>query len=159
MGDLLPNLTLMPKARQQAALGGTPDEVEATFYEALQSADIEKLMSCWAEDDDILCIHPGGPRLVGVHAIRAAFEAIFGHEGSIQVQAESIRRIASMASSVHNVLERIDVMTSDGPAHAFVLATNVYHQTPRGWRLVVHHASPGTQDEVHEINPAPQVLH
>nr|WP_295784056.1 nuclear transport factor 2 family protein [Rhodoferax sp.] len=150
----------MPKARQQAAtLGGTPDEVEATFYEALQSADIEKLMSCWADDEDILCIHPGGPRVVEALAIRAAFDAIFGHEGSIQVQAESIRRIASMASAVHNVLERIEVMTSEGPVHAFVLATNVYHQTPRGWRLVVHHASPGTQDEVQEINQVPQVLH
>jgi ketosteroid isomerase-like protein len=152
--------TPMPKARQQVApFGGTPDDVEATFYEALQSADIEKLMSCWADDEDILCIHPGGPRVVGALAIRAAFDAIFGHEGSIQVQAESIRRMASMASAVHNVLERIQVMTSEGPAHAFVLATNVYHQTPRGWRLVVHHASPGTQDDVQEIHHSSQVLH
>lgn len=150
----------MPKALPHAAtLGGTPDEVEASFYEALQAADIEKLMACWADEEDILCIHPGGPRVVGAGAIRAAFDAIFGHEGSIQVQPEAIRRIDSMASAVHNVLERIEVMTSEGPVHAYVLATNVYHQTPQGWRLVVHHASPGTQDEVQEINQAPQVLH
>jgi ketosteroid isomerase-like protein len=150
----------MPKARQQVAtLGVTPDDVEAAFYEALQSADIEKLMACWADDDDIVCIHPGGPRVVGASAIRTAFDAIFGHEGSIQVQAESIRRMSAMASAVHNVLERIEVMTSDGPVNAFVLATNVYHLTPIGWRLVVHHASPGTQDEVQEINQLPQVLH
>jgi ketosteroid isomerase-like protein len=150
----------MPKARQQVAtFGVTPDEVEAAFYEALQSADIEKLMSCWADDDDIVCIHPGGPRVVGASAIRTAFDAIFGHEGSIQVQAESIRRISAVSSAVHNVLERIEVMTSEGPVHAFVLATNVYHLTPKGWRLVVHHASPGTQDEVQEIHQLPQVLH
>ena len=150
----------MPKARQQAAtLGVTPDEVEAAFYEALQTADIEKLMACWADEDEIMCIHPGGPRVVGALAIRAAFDAIFGHEGSIRVQAESIRRITAMASAVHNVIERIEVMTSDGPAHAFVLATNVYHLTPQGWRLVVHHASPGTQDEAQEINQVSQVLH
>ena len=23
------------------------------------------------------------------------------------------------------------------------MATNVYHKTPEGWRLVAHHASPG----------------
>lgn len=150
----------MPKARQHAAtLGGSPDEIEAAFYEALQSADIEKLMACWADEDDIVCIHPGGPRVVGAGAIRAAFDAIFGHEGSIHVQPEAIRRIDSVASAVHSVLERIDVMTSEGPVHAFVLATNVYHHTPRGWRLVAHHASPGTQDEVQEINQAPQILH
>ena len=60
------------KASMQATLGGTPDEIEATFYEALQSGDIEKLMACWADEDDIVCIHPGGPRLVGAGAIRAA---------------------------------------------------------------------------------------
>ena len=150
----------MPKARQQAAtLGVTPDEVETAFYEALQSADIEKLMACWADEDDIVCIHPGGPRVVGAMAIRSAFDAIFGHEGSIQVQAESIRRITSMASAVHNVLERIEVMTSEGPVHAFVLATNVYHLTPQGWRLVVHHASPGTAQESQDSGTVPPVLH
>jgi len=150
----------MPKARQQAAtLGGTPDEIEAAFYEALQAADIEKLMACWADEDDIVCIHPGGPRVVGAGAIRAAFEAIFGHDGSIHVQPEAIRRIDALVCALHSVVERIDVMTSEGPVHAFVLATNVYHNTPHGWRLVAHHASPGTQDEVQEINQAPQVLH
>lgn len=138
---------------------GTPDEVEAAFYEALQAADIEKLMACWSDEDEVVCIHPGGPRVVGLGAIRAAFDAIFSHEGSIHVQPAAIRRIDSMASAVHNVLERIDVMTSDGPVSAYVLATNVYHQTPQGWRLVVHHASPGTQDEAQEINQVPQVLH
>ncbi len=150
----------MPKARPSpTSVGGTPDEVEASFYEALQSADIERLMACWADEDDIVCIHPGGPRVVGPGAIRAAFDAIFGHEGSIHVQPESIRRVTAMGSAVHCVLERIEVMTGEGPAHAFVLATNVYHQTPQGWRLVLHHASPGTQDEVQEINQAPQILH
>jgi len=150
----------MPKARQPAASwGSTPEEVESNFYEALQSADIEKLMACWADEDDIFCIHPGGPRVVGAGAIRAAFDSIFGHEGSIHVHAESIRRVTSMGSAVHSVLERIEVMTGEGPVHAFVLATNVYHQTPKGWRLVVHHASPGTQDEIQEVNEAPQVLH
>jgi ketosteroid isomerase-like protein len=150
----------MPKARQQANnLSGTPDEVEALFYEALQLADIEKLMACWADEDDIVCIHPGGPRVVGMGAIRAAFDAIFGHEGSIHVYPESIRRVDTLTEAVHSVLERIEVMTSDGPAKAYVLATNVFHKTPQGWRLVVHHASPGSQDEVQEINQFAQVLH
>lgn len=143
----------MPKAHPNAAnLSGTPDEIEAAFYEALQCADIEKLMACWSDEDDILCVHPSGPRVVGAVAIRAAFEAIFGHEGSIHIQPESIRRVDSMSAAVHSVLERIEVMTSEGLVQAYVLATNVFHKTPQGWRLVAHHASPGTQDEVQEIH-------
>ena len=39
---------------------GSPDEVEAQFYEALQRGDIEQLMALWADDDEIVCVHPGG---------------------------------------------------------------------------------------------------
>jgi uncharacterized protein (TIGR02246 family) len=140
-------------------VGGTPDEVEAQFYDALKAADIEKLMDCWADDDNIVCIHPGGPRVVGNAAIRAAFDAVFGHEGSLQVHPESIRRVDTLTAAVHSVLERVEVMTTDGPARAYVLATNVFQKTLGGWRLVAHHASPGSLDEVQEINLHAQVLH
>lgn len=150
----------MPKARQHAAaLGGTPDDVEAALYEALRTADIDALMACWAEEDDIVCIHPGGARISGVAAIRAAFDAIFSHGGAIQVRPESIRRMDSVGGAVHSVLERIQMMSSDGPVHAHLLATNVYLHTPQGWRLVLHHASPGSQDDVQDVSSAAQVLH
>ncbi|MFO1246346.1 MAG: nuclear transport factor 2 family protein [Ramlibacter sp.] len=149
----------MPKAQlQAAALGGTADDVEASFYEALQGADIDKLMACWADEDEIVCVHPGGARLVGAGAIRATFEAMFAN-GSIQARPERVRKVESLASAVHNVLERIEVLTADGPRHAWVIATNVYHKTAQGWRLVAHHASPGTPSEVQEIAEVPQVLH
>ena len=51
--------------------------------------------STWADEDDIVCIHPGGGRVSGVSAIRAAFDAIFSHGGAIQVRPESIRRMDS----------------------------------------------------------------
>jgi hypothetical protein len=54
----------MRKTKLQAAnLEGNADDVEAAFYDALQNADIEKLMACWADEDEIVCIHPGGLRL------------------------------------------------------------------------------------------------
>lgn len=150
----------MPKASKQAAsLSSTPDDVEAAFYEAMQTGDLDKLMACWADEDDIVCIHPGGPRIVGAASIRSAFEAMFSHGGSIAVRPEHIRRVDSIASAVHSVLEKVEVLTAEGPVNAYVLATNVYHKTPQGWRLVVHHASPGTQGEAQEVRQASQVLH
>ena len=152
----------MPRTRsklQAATLGGTPDDVEAAFYEALHAGDIERLMACWADEDDICCIHPGGPRLIGAGAIRAAFDGMFAQGGSIQAKPEQIRRVDSLASAVHHVLERVEVMTEEGPHTAWVIATNVYHKTPQGWRLVVHHASPGNVGEPQEVRQVPQVLH
>ena len=149
----------MPKVKIQAAvLGGSADDIESAFYEALQTADIERLMACWADEDEIVCVHPGGPRVVGVGAIRATFDAIFSN-GSIRAWPEQVRKVEALASVVHNVLERVEVMTEAGPAQAYVLATNVYHKTAQGWRMVAHHASPGSQTEAQEINESPQVLH
>jgi ketosteroid isomerase-like protein len=147
------------KAKLRAsAIGGSADDVEAAFYEALQRGDVDALMDCWADEEDVFCVHPGGPRLVGAQAIRAAFEQMFGN-GNIHATPARVRRIESLASAVHNVLERIEVLTAEGPRHAFVLATNVYHRTPQGWRMVAHHASPGSVHEPGDASEAPQTLH
>jgi len=149
----------MGKSKLQAAnLEGDADDIEAAFYEALQSADIERLMACWADEDDIVCIHPGGPRVVGPTAIRATFEAMFA-SGSIRAWPERVRKTVSVGSSVHNLIERVEVMTGQGLQQAWVIATNVYHRTAQGWRLVAHHASPGTTSDIQEVADAPSVLH
>jgi ketosteroid isomerase-like protein len=149
----------MRKANLLAAnVGGTANDVEAAFYEALQCADIEKLMACWADEDDVVCVHPGGARLVGVAAIRAAFDTLFSN-GSVRAWPERVRSVDALASSVHSLVERIELMTPQGPQQAFVVATNVYHKTAQGWRLVAHHASPGTLTEAQEAHDSPQTLH
>jgi ketosteroid isomerase-like protein len=149
----------MQKTKLQAAnLEGDADDVEAAFYEALQNGDIDRLMACWADEDDIVCIHPGGPRLVGAVAIRATFESMFS-KGSIRAWPERAHKLQAVASAVHNVLERIEVLTPEGPGQAWVISTNVYHKTAQGWRMVAHHASPGTDSEIQEVSGNPQVLH
>jgi ketosteroid isomerase-like protein len=139
------------------ALGATPDELEARFYEALRRADLESLMSVWADDDEIVCVHPGGPRVVGPAAIRASFEAIFAN-GAIPVQPEQVHRLEALSGAVHHLLESIELRTDEGPRTAWVIATNVYLQTAQGWRLVAHHASPGSL-QAPEDPAAASILH
>ena len=148
----------MRKPKVSPAVSGSADDTETAFYDALQKGDIEKLMACWADEDEIVCVHPGGPRLLGAGAIRSAFEAMFAN-GSIQAHAEKVRIIEAMGASVHSVLERIEVMTAEGPRHAYVIATNVYQKTAQGWRMIAHHTSPGTPREMLEVTDSPQVLH
>lgn len=140
------------------ALMTSPDDAEAQFYEALQRGDIDKLMAVWSDDDEICCVHPNGPRVVGPAAIRAAFDAMFSN-GAINAHPERVRRVVSHGSAVHSVVERIQVMTEEGPQVAYVLATNVYLKTSLGWRLIAHHASPGTAQELPEVGETPSVLH
>lgn len=149
----------MVTRRLPPAVSGSPDEIEAQFYEALQRGDLDALMAVWADDDDVVCVHPGGPRVVGTAAIRAAFESIFAN-GGIPVAPEQVRRLHWVGGALHHLVERIEVPSEGGGTQsAWVVASNVYVKTAQGWRLVAHHASPGTLQELPTVGDAPSTLH
>jgi len=129
-----------------AVLLSTPDDVEGEFYEALQQGDIERLMAVWADDEETVCVHPGGARVIGAAAIRASFEGVFA-SGGLRVQPEQRHRLQQPGFALHHLVERLDVATEQGPQVAYVLATNVFLKTALGWRLAAHHASPGSMAE------------
>jgi uncharacterized protein (TIGR02246 family) len=141
-----------------ASLLASVDDVETQFYEALQAADLERLMGVWADDDEVACVHPGGPRVVGHAAIRSSFASIFAN-GAIPVRPEQVRRVESAGCSVHHVVEQVVIETAEGTQAAWVLATNVYFKTTQGWRLVLHHASPGALHETQALQDGPSTLH
>lgn len=148
----------MPRRPAAHHFISSPDEVEAEFYEALHAGDVDRMMACWADEDDIVCVHPGGGRLVGEAPIRAAFEGLF-ENGPVLARPSEVRRVESLTSAVHSVVELLEVQTPDGPRQATVMATNVYQKTAQGWRMVAHHASPGALQEVQTPHRAPTVLH
>jgi len=144
--------------KQKAALLSSVDELEMAFYEAMQLASIDRMMGLWSDDEDIACVHPGGLRLVGGVAIRAGFEAVFAN-GPVQIELVNVRRLTGSGFAVHHVLEKISLQTSDTVQTAYVLATNAYIQGAEGWRMVLHHASPGRSDDRQEMIEAAPVLH
>jgi ketosteroid isomerase-like protein len=122
---------------KRVKMNGSAVETEAAFYDALNRADLDALMALWAEDDEIVCIHPGGPRLIGHAAIRSAWAAILAH-GGLHIQPSQLHETHTLMSSVHTVIEGTTAASGE-PAH--LVATNVYAKTPRGWRIVLHHVS------------------
>jgi ketosteroid isomerase-like protein len=124
----------------------------------LQAGDIERLMACWANEEDMVCVHPGGPRMIGAVAIRNSFEQMFSH-GPIRSFHELMHKLETITSAVHNLIERVEIHTSEGAQVAFVTSTNVYMRTAQGWRMVAHHASPGTPPEIHADLDTPTILH
>ena len=126
----------MPKTRKQF---GTADDTEIALYDAIGRADLEALMALWADDEEIVCIHPDGTRLIGYAAIRASWEEIFSR-GDVNILPLQLHASQNLMSSVHNLIEA--VYTTEGTQRdVHILATNVYVKTPIGWRIVLHHAS------------------
>ena len=148
----------MTRPKPPAPTLASADDIELALYEAMRRGDVDRLMALWSDDDEICCIHPGGERLLGAAAIRASYEAIFG-QGAIDAEPQRVRRLESHSSAVHSVLERIRVRTAQGEQFAWVLATNVYLKSADGWKLVAHHASPGTAVEVSEQAEPASTLH
>jgi ketosteroid isomerase-like protein len=120
------------------------EDAEHAFYEAIAHADLEALMNVWADDEEIVCIHPTGQRLRGVAAIRESWRTIFANNPQLTVRITHSIRWSSMLITVHNVVETLYLGNEPTP-HGPMLATNVFQRGASGWRLLSHHASTATE--------------
>lgn len=121
----------------------TSDQAETAFYSAFEGANVEAMMAVWSADqaDELVCIHPHGPRLVGYDEIRDSWEQILKNSPPIRLRISQRRVVESGPLSIHYVNEHIHVGKEEEPQFT-ILATNVYRLTERGWRMILHHASP-----------------
>lgn len=131
----------------------TAQEAEAAFYAAFRDRDLDAMMAVWADANDVICIHPTGPMLVGREAVRASWHEIFRHAGKIQFVVHERRRTVSDSLALHVVQEHLGADKESG--HAHILATNVYQLTETGWRVILHHASPSPR----RVKTAGETLH
>jgi ketosteroid isomerase-like protein len=97
-------------------------------------------MSVWADDEEIVCIHPTGQRLTGAEAIRDSWRSIFANNPRLMVRLSRGVRWNGMLLSVHNVVETLYIGDERKP-HGPMLATNVFQRGASGWRLLAHHSS------------------
>jgi uncharacterized protein (TIGR02246 family) len=143
----------------------TAQDAENAFYEALERCDLDGMMAVWAEDEDIVCVHPAGPRLTGQDQIRESWARMFS-AGPPRARVHITNQVAisGMMLAVHSVHENFTV---EGPARGDagrpvpVVATNVYLRTSAGWRMIVHHASPapGAAQPPAKRETPPKLLH
>ncbi|MCD6027485.1 MAG: hypothetical protein K0R08_2004 [Solimicrobium sp.] len=124
---------------QAPLLSTSADDTEKAFYDAVSRSDIDGLMALWAEDEEIICVHPGSTRLVGHATIRASFEAIF-ERGAVHIEPVQLHISRNMLTEVHNIIEKVQ-RTPEMTPDIHILCTNVYIKTARGWRITLHHAS------------------
>lgn len=147
----------------------TPQDAETAFYDALEHADLDAMMAVWAEDEEIVCVHPTGPRLAGHEQVRESWRQIFSGGGGVRLQVAQVVATQAMMVAVHSVHETAAVTAAApasaprgaGQASATVVATNVYLRTAAGWRMIVHHAShaPGQASGTRPVEAAPKILH
>jgi uncharacterized protein (TIGR02246 family) len=133
----------------------TAQDAENAFYEALERGDLEGMMAVWAEDEEIICVHPTGPRLSGQDQVRESWAKIFSGGTGPRVHITQQVAVTGMMIAVHSVHENF-TLEGDARSQVPVVATNVYLRTAAGWRMIVHHASPApVQSEAAQPRDAP----
>ena len=137
----------------------TPQDAENAFYEALERADLEAMMAVWAEDEEIVCVHPTGPRLAGHEQVRESWRRIFSGGSGTRLQVTQQVTTQAMMVAIHSVHESAPAVGNRKPAT--VVATNVYLRTAAGWRMILHHAShaPGQPEGARAAEAPPKTLH
>ena len=118
----------------------SPEDASRAFYESFEQGDIAAMMRVWSDDEEIFCVHPGGPRNVGPAAVRAAWEEILSGSTRLKFQLEQQLFFVGASMAVQSVLEYLQVNDEPklrGPA----IATNIFTRTVGGWRMIAHHAA------------------
>ena len=131
-------------------LYASPQDAEAAFYEAFMKRDLDAMMAVWADDDEVYCVHPRGPRITGVAQVRDSWRQIFSSGQNVRFEVREQHLLQAMMVSIHSVYEQITI-AGEERTRASVIATNIYMRTDRGWRMMVHHASPAPA--VEQVEP------
>ena len=138
----------------------TAQDAENAFYEALERCDLDGMMAVWAEDEEIVCVHPAGSRLSGQDQVRESWAKIFAGGPRARVRIDQQVAISGMMLAVHSVFETFSLPEKAAAQPVPVVATNVYLRTAAGWRMIVHHASPApAQPQAAPRAEAPKILH
>jgi len=119
----------------------TPRDAALAFYHAFEARDLDAMMAAWAEDEEILCVHPNGPRLLGYDAVRTGWEQLFAGDNKLSFRLDEVVVIETVGLAMQSAIEQITMGNETKPRGA-AIATNVFMRTPSGWRMVMHHASP-----------------
>ena len=104
------------------------------FYLAFSDKDFDAMDAIWAQNNPLLCIHPGWPRLTEREAIMASWRNIFENPAQSGPTA--------YGKQAHIWGEVLGVTCYEQLEGGVILATKAFVLEAGQCRLVMHHGSP-----------------
>jgi hypothetical protein len=105
----------------------------AAYYYAFQASDFAKMSNIWAEDD-VSCIHPGWPVLIGRQAILDSYRDILRNPIQEKIEHRSDTALISGNEGRVFCVEIVGGMP--------LAVTNWFRRVDGIWRMIHHQASP-----------------
>lgn len=105
----------------------------AAYYRAFVTADFAAMSRLWA-DDNVSCVHPGWPALIGRQTILESYRQILGNPNQERIDP---RNETVMISG-----DEARVLCVEFVSGTALAATNLFTRVGDAWRMTHHQASP-----------------
>ena len=105
----------------------------AAYYRAFAAGDFDLMSRIWAAED-VSCIHPGWPVLIGRREVLDSYAAILANPRQ--------EALAYLGETVLLAEREARVFCIETVAGLRLAATNWFHRSDDGWRMIHHQASP-----------------
>jgi ketosteroid isomerase-like protein len=118
-------------------------EVMATnenFYQAFNRGDLNLMQSVWANNESVVCIHPGWEVIRGFDGIIQSWENIFAGSENLEIKLSDIK-VTDGGMVWVSCQENLFAMSTSGVQVSKVHATNLFEKIEDQWKMVLHHAS------------------
>ena len=120
----------------------SPQEAEDAFYDALDEGNLKRILSVWAESDDICCLLPMHPMIQGREGVTDVFTHLFSQGHGVSLSIAHLGWIETDDIAIHQVEESIEDPPADRHTPPPFYGTNIYRKDNNGWRLIVHLNAP-----------------
>ena len=117
-------------------------DAEDAYYDAIDENDLEKMMSVWADSDDVACLLPMQPICRGTGPVRELWRSLFEDQQiELEITVNHLHWIEQGDLAIH-LLEEVVTTSVGSEAQPPIYASNIFHCDDQGWRLLLHINSP-----------------
>jgi ketosteroid isomerase-like protein len=114
-----------------------------SFYDAFENLDQAAMDRLWADRPYTAIVHPGRELILGWVEVRRSLGEIFAGAERIRFRLSdvlvTVRGTVAWVTALENIRHGDDVLVS-------FQATNLFEHIDGEWRMVMHHASPLSDD-------------
>lgn len=129
-----------------------PLQVHRSFYDAVESGDVDLMASLWADSDHTTCIHPGAAPVRGTAPILRTWTMLMANVGYIQFFLTDIDVMTfppgaddphtAVITCTENILSGEGLASAGSFSGGKAIATSILVRDERSWKIWTRHASP-----------------
>nr|MCW2729050.1 hypothetical protein [Aeromicrobium sp.] len=123
-----------------------------SFYDAVESGDVDLMASLWVDDPGTSCVHPGAVPLRGTSQVLRSWTVLMANVGYIQFFLTDIDVVllprgsdepdTAVVVCTENILSGEQMASPDAFAGGRAVCTSILVRVGGGWKFWSRHASP-----------------